>query len=54
MAYTRPAPPDGPSVELWSAVGAVLFLTLSLLVFLKHRRATAAASPVPATREEDR
>ncbi|MEU6754486.1 CHAP domain-containing protein [Spirillospora sp. NPDC046719] len=54
MAYTRPAPADGPPVELWSAVGAVLFLTLSLLVFLKHRRATAAATTAPATREEDR
>ncbi|MGI5321354.1 CHAP domain-containing protein [Actinomadura nitritigenes] len=60
MAYTRPAPADGPSVEPWSAVGAVLFLTLSLLVFLKRRRATtepAPAAPAPSgprTREEDR
>ncbi|MEU9016222.1 CHAP domain-containing protein [Actinomadura sp. NPDC048394] len=40
MAYTPPAPADGPSVELWGAFGAVAFLVISLLVFLKHGRAT--------------
>ncbi|WP_173100354.1 CHAP domain-containing protein [Actinomadura verrucosospora] len=52
MAYTRPVPEDGPSVELWGALTAVLFLTLSLLVFLKHRRpATRAAATEPMTTE---